>query len=70
MGVVSGKCCSYSLQCRRAVSQLYFQNISSTLQPVKGLNLKQLISENRNRLKTKKCYAGIPTVYIAVVEPG
>jgi hypothetical protein len=54
MGEVSDKCGPHSLQCRKAVSQLYFQNISYTLQSVKGSNFKELISESRNGLKTKK----------------
>jgi hypothetical protein len=54
MGEVSDKCGSHALQCRKAVYQLYFQNISYTVQSVKGLNFKQLISESRNGLKTKK----------------
>jgi len=55
MGEVSDKCGSHCLECRRAVFQLYFLNISYALQSVKGLNFKQLISESRNF--KKKCVA-------------
>jgi hypothetical protein len=54
MAEVSDKCGSHSLQCRKAVSQLCFQNISYSLQSVKGLNFQVLISESRNGLKAKE----------------